>query len=75
MRVDIKPQWRQLAKWYWDTLEGKNTYNKGMSIWEMLEHEYGARKGFSLGAMREDKSMWVHFPDEKSYLMFILRWA
>jgi hypothetical protein len=47
MRVNIQPQWRKLANWYWDTLEGKNTYNKGMSIWEMLEHEYGAYKGFN----------------------------
>ena len=70
MRIDIKPQWRKLANWYWDTLEGKAIFNSGMSIWEMLEAEYGAKKGYS-----NDQIMWCHFPDEKSYTAFLLRWA
>ena len=74
MRVDIKPQWRNLADWYWDTLEGKEVFNRGMSIWEMLNHEYGAQKGFDISSIRETK-MWVHFPDEESYMMFVLRWS
>lgn len=75
MRVDIKPQWRKLANWYWDTCEGKVVHNKGMSIWEMLSHEYGARKVFNINSMRDDTRMWVVFPDEQAYLMFVLRWS
>ena len=74
MRVDIKPQWRKLANWYWDTLEGKEVFNRGMSIWEMLEQNYGACKAFSLTEVRETK-MWVVFPDDKSYTAFLLKWS
>jgi hypothetical protein len=74
MRVDIKPQWRRLAAWYWDTLEGR-TKDKGMSIWELLERDYGAIKVFSLTNINNERGMWVKFPDEKSYLAFILRWS
>lgn len=72
MRVDIQPQWRKLTKWYWDTLEGKTVHASGMSIWEMLDHDYGARRGFN---DRVDGVMYVVFPDEKSYTAFLLRWA
>ena len=72
MRVDIKPQWKKLANWYWESLEGKEVYDRGMSIWEMLEHNYGARQGFN---GRVDGVMYAVFPDEKSYTAFLLKWA
>jgi len=72
MRVDIKPQWKKLANWYWDSCEGKNVQDRGMSIWEMLEQNYGAQKGFN---DRVDGVMWAQFPDEKSYTAFLLRWS
>lgn len=72
MRVDIRPQWRKLANWYWDSCEGKDVQDRGMSIWEMLEQNYGAQKGFN---DRVDGVMWVVFPDEKSYTAFLLRWT
>ena len=72
MRVNIQPQWRKLAKWYWDTLEGKTVYNSGMSIWDMLANNYGVRKGFNNSV---DGVMYAVFPDEKSYTAFLLRWA
>lgn len=75
MRVDIKPQWRKLANWYWDSCEGKDVQDRGMSIWEMLEENYGVRKGFNIGSMTTGGTMWVQFPDEKSYTAFLLRWA
>jgi len=75
MIVNIQPQWRKLATWYWDTLDGQDTYNKGMSIWEMLEHEYSAFKRFNINNLRDDIGMWVEFPDEKMYTAFLLRWA
>ena len=75
MRVDIKPQWRKLANWYWDSCEGKAVQDRGMSIWEMLEQNYGVRKGFNIGSMTTGGTMWVQFPDEKSYTAFLLRWA
>lgn len=76
MRVDIKPQWRQLANWYWDTLEGKDVQDKGMSIWEMLNQNYGASKGYSSSAIQgRNDAFWVHFPDEQSYMMFLLKWS
>jgi len=74
MRVDIQPQWQKLADWYWDTLEGRTFHNRGMSIWEMLEHEYGAQKGFTF-AEASGSQKWVHFPDSKTYTAFLLRWS
>ncbi len=78
MRVDIDPYWKKLANWYWDTLEGKTVYESGMSIWAMLERDYGAIKvyhgirGGKLGAKHQSL---VEFPDEKMYTLFLLRWA
>ena len=72
MRVDIQPQWKKLANWYWDTLAGKTVYNRGMSIWDMLENEYGARQGFN---GRVDGAMYAVFPDDKSYTAFLLKWS
>lgn len=74
MRVNIKPQWRNLADWYWDSCEGKAVHDRGMSIWEMLEQNYGARKGFNLES-GVNSTMWVQFPDEKSYTAFLLKWS
>lgn len=73
MRVDIQPQWRKLASWYWDSLDGKAVHNRGMSIWEMLELEYNAVKLFSM--QNVTNGMWVKFPDEKTYTAFLLRWS
>lgn len=75
MKVDIQHQWRSLANWYWDSVEGKSTYSKGWSIWGMLEHEYGAVRRFDINNLKGDPSMWVEFPDEKMYTAFLLRWA
>ena len=61
MKVDIKPYWMKLTRWYWD----ENT--SGMSIWEMLQHEYGAFKAFNIGSLRDNGAMWVLFPDKESY--------
>lgn len=75
MRVDIKPQWKRLANWYWDSCEGKDVQDRGMSIWEMLNQNYGARKGFNVGSLNNNGTMWVVFPDRESYMMFLLRWS
>lgn len=78
MRVDIQPQWKRLANWYWNTLEGETVHESGMSIWAMLERDYGAIKvyhgirGGKLGAKHQSL---VEFPDEKMYTLFLLRWA
>jgi len=69
MRVDIQPQWRKLADWYWDSCEGRDVQDRGMSIWEMLEHNYGVHQGWT------KDGYWINFPDEKSYTAFLLRWA
>ncbi len=73
MRADIQPQWKRLANWYWDTLEGKTVYESGMSIWEMLERDYGAIKLYQ--DINPRHQMIVKFPDEKSYTAFLLRWV
>ena len=82
MRVDIQPQWKRLANWYWDTLEGKTVHQPGMSIWEMLEQDYGAIKvrqgeyGERIrGTLDRQHESIVIFPDEASYSAFLLRWA
>ena len=72
MRVDIRPQWKRLATWYW---EQSDASIRGFSIWEMLDHDYGARKAFNIDAINGDRKMWVVFPDEKTYTAFLLRWA
>ena len=78
MRVDIEPQWKNLANWYWDNAGG---YDKvGMSIWDMLKRDYGAvvvRRGiwgqrFGQAPIRQTL---VEFPDEKMYILFLLRWS
>lgn len=71
MRVDIKPQCKKLADWYWDTINGKDIQDRGMSIWEMLEQNYGARRGFN----NRNGVLYAVFPDEKSYTAFLLKWS
>jgi hypothetical protein len=73
MRVDIRPQWKKLTNWYWDSAGGHA--GVGMSIWELLQHDYGAFKVFNINNVREDRGMWVEFPDEISYTAFLLRWS
>lgn len=73
MKVDIQPQWKRIADWYWEGLSGHE--GTGMSIWKMLEHDYGVRK------IRHHRDafgcvyMIVEFPDEQTYTAFLLRWA
>ena len=72
MRVDIQPQWKKLANWYWDRSGGRLLF--GMSIWEMLEQEYGAIKVHTMQGTAE-KRLIVDFPDEQSYTAFLLKWS
>lgn len=74
MRVNIQPQWRQLAAWYWKEFYQDERTN--LSIWGLLERDYGAKKAFNLThIIREDHGMWVVFPNEKSYTAFLLKWS
>ena len=38
IQVDIKHQWQNLARWWWDNND------VGISIWAMLEEKYNATK-------------------------------
>ena len=71
MRVDIQPQWKKLANWYWD--QGGGYAGVGMSIWDMLQRDYGAIKLYQ--DINPRHHMIVKFPDEKMYTAFILRWS
>lgn len=77
IRVDIQPQWRKLANWYWDNIDCAGV--GGMSIWEMLEHDYSAFKVYQgardWGNGGIHKEVVVQFPDEASYSAFLLRWS
>ena len=76
MRVDIYPYWKKLANWYWDNAGGHE--GVGMSIWEMLERDYGAvkvRHGVFGGKLGAKHHSLVEFPNEKMYTLFLLRWA
>lgn len=73
MRVDIKPYWRKLAAWYWEEFDQPE--GDHLSIWDMLARDYQAIKAFNIGSMRDNGAMWVNFPDEESYMMFVLRWS
>ena len=74
MRANIEPQFEKIANWYWETFEQPD--NSHMSIWNVLERDYGARKVYAAfgGKYGLKKEMMVEFPDEKSYTMFLLRW-
>lgn len=73
MRVDIKPQFKKIADWYWEKFDQPEGTH--LSIWDFLNRDYGAHKGFNINSMQSDRSMWVVFPDEKSYTAFLLRWS
>jgi hypothetical protein len=76
MRVNIQPQWKKLANWYWDNAGGYE--GVGMSIWDMLQRDYGAIKvyhGESGGKLGMKNQSIVKFPDEKTYTMFLLRFG
>lgn len=76
MRVDIEPQWKRLANWYWDNAGGYE--GVGMSIWAMLERDYGAvkvRQGIFGGKLGARHQSLVEFPDEKMYSLFLLKWS
>ena len=75
MKADIYPQWMNLANWYWDTPEGQVVHDSGQSIWDMLQNDYGAFRTFSIGSLDRDNGMWMRFPDEQAYTMFLLRWS
>lgn len=72
MKVDINPQWGNLVRWFWDTSEGQAISESGMSILDMLYNEYGAERTYCL---RTSNEIYLTFPDEQSYTMFLLRWA
>lgn len=74
MRVDIQPQFKKIANWYWDDFYQPD-HNPNMNIWDVLNRDYGAKKAFNINSMRDDGQMWVVFPDEASYTMFLLRWS
>lgn len=77
MRVDIQPQWKKIANWYWDYAGGYE--GVGMSIWDMLQRDYGAIKvrhgvnGGKLGLKKQESI--VEFPNEQTYTLFLLRWG
>ena len=76
MRVDIVEQWKRLANWYWEQAGGHD--GVGMSIWAMLERDYGAVRvyhGIQKLSTKKKMVMLVEFPDQKSYTAFLLRWA
>ena len=68
MIVDIQPQWEKLSKWWWNGADGR-----GISIYEMLEHDYSA---FKISPGRAGpKHIMIDFPSESAYSMFLLRFA
>lgn len=74
MRVNIQPYWRKIADWYWEDFFQPND-GFHMSIWDVLARDYGAKKAFNITSIRKDRQMWVVFPNEQSYTMFLLRWS
>lgn len=71
MRVDIQPQFKKIADWYWEKFDQPG--DKHLSIWDVLERDYGARKvRVGYGTQKE---MIVEFPNKASYTMFVLRWV
>lgn len=76
MRVDIHPQWQKISSWYWEECnEAHGRSAEPVNIWELLYRDYGARKLFGFHHDVKDPGMWMGFPDEKSYVAFLLRWS
>jgi len=77
MRVNIEPHFEKIATWYWEKFIQPDD-GAHMSIWDVLERDYGARKvrvGTFGGRYGTKKEMIVVFPDEQAYTMFLLRWS
>lgn len=72
MKVDIQPQWKKLADWYWEEFNPQGRTH--LSIWDILAQDFGARRAFNIANVNR-RQMWVIFPDEKSYTAFLLRWS
>jgi len=73
IKRDIQPQWQQILNWFWEHYDDYNEQSiRDVSIWDVLEREYGAKRIRPMGSPGWSV---LHFPDEKSYTMFLLRWA
>lgn len=69
LRVDVNPYFKRIADYYWDHLDPSTDG----SIWDWLKRDYDVIK---IGPIKDrDGKMWVVFPNESSYAMFLLRWA
>jgi hypothetical protein len=70
--VDITPQWDNLVDWFWENYENLSTSDKAnaVSIWDLLKRDYGIQ--FRVNMVVD---MVVDFPDEESYMMFLLKWS
>lgn len=66
---DIQPQWQRIADWFWKHYDDLHL---NLTIWDVLERDYGAKRIRPMGSPGWSV---LHFPDEKSYTMFLLRWS
>lgn len=75
MKVDIHPQYDKISNWYWNSEEGQEILiHRGMSLWDWLQETYGAKKLYGYHDTRWT-GMWISFPNEESYTVFLLRWS
>jgi hypothetical protein len=71
MKVDIKPYWKNITKYYWDkTIISGEVFR----IWEILEKDYRVRRISTWLGEEHGNSILVEFPDEQTYTLFALRW-
>ena len=68
LRVDIRPYFPRIANYYWDNMDPSTDG----SIWDWLKRDYDISRLYHIGDARP---LWVHFPDEKTLMWFILRWS
>lgn len=71
IKRDIQPQWQRIADWYWKQHDDDQPI-WDVSIWDVLERDYGAKRIRPMGSPGWSV---LHFPNDESYTMFLLRWS
>ena len=70
IKRDIQPQWQRITNWFWKNYDEFKPNN--LNIWDILKRDYGVQRTRPMCSPGWSE---VAFPDEKSYTMFLLRWA
>jgi hypothetical protein len=68
LRVDIRPYFPKIVTYYWENLSPK----RDGTIWEWMARDYEMLRVGPVGTKPE---LWVSFPSEEYFTLFLLRWS